>query len=156
MLIIILTSIIKTFFFLRIFSNLSYIVTMLVGVIKNLQIMFGFLLLLIFMYSNIFAVIGVANKNQPGHFQDYSNSTEYEEDDFRPYAEYDGIGYFLGNIINTFRMSLGDFDFEALGHMDVTENYLYWFMWVIVIFSTLIVFINFIIAETSNSYQLVK
>ena len=53
-------------------------------------------------------------------------------------------------------MSLGDFDFEALGHLDVTENYLYWFMWVIVIFSTLIVFINFIIAETSNSYQKVK
>ena len=63
MLIVIFTSIVKTFFFLRIFSNLSYIVTMLVGVIRDLRVMFMFFVILIFMYSNGFAVIGVANVN---------------------------------------------------------------------------------------------
>lgn len=36
------------------------------------------------------------------------------------------------------------------------ENLLYWFLWYVVVTVTCIVFLNFIIAEVSASYQIVK
>jgi hypothetical protein len=45
------TSIPKTFFFLRVFERLSYIVTMLVNVTGDLQVFMFFYVLLLFMFS---------------------------------------------------------------------------------------------------------
>ena len=53
-------------------------------------------------------------------------------------------------------MSLGDFDFEASMYLTAGENYLYWLYWFSVVLFTCIIFLNFIIAETSSSYQKVK
>ena len=51
----------KTFFFLRIFENLSYIVTMIIRVIFDLRVFLLFYMILLFLFSMIFAVIGLAN-----------------------------------------------------------------------------------------------
>ena len=66
------------------------------------------------------------------------------------------VGLFLGYIISTLRMSLGDFDFEASMYLTEKENLLFWFIWSLTIIMTCIVFLNFIIAEASASYESVK
>jgi len=58
----------KSFFFLRIFESLSYIVTMIFTVVADLQAFLLFFTLLIFVFGFIFAVIGAGNINQPGEF----------------------------------------------------------------------------------------
>jgi hypothetical protein len=40
--------------------------------------------------------------------------------------------------------------------MTVEENYLYWILWFVVCVLTNIIFLNFIIAEASASYENVK
>jgi len=53
-------------------------------------------------------------------------------------------------------MSLGDFGFDAAIELDQAENYVYWIMWVLIILITCIIFLNFIIAEASASYEKVS
>jgi hypothetical protein len=53
-------------------------------------------------------------------------------------------------------MALGDFDFDASYYLSDAENWLYWVTWFQVVVITCIIFLNFIIAEASNSYQIVK
>lgn len=66
------------------------------------------------------------------------------------------IGPFWGSLASTLRVSLGDFDFAASTHLTANENRLYWVIWLLVVVMTCIVFLNFIIAEASASYQSVK
>ena len=51
---------------------------------------------------------------------------------------------------------MGDFDFDASTYLTQQENTIYWIIWLLVVVLTCIVFLNFIIAEVSNSYQAVK
>lgn len=48
---------------------------------------------------------------------------------------------------------MGDFDFGASYYLTQEENILYFIMWVVVVILTCIIFLNFIIAEASASYQ---
>ena len=50
-------------------------------------------------------------------------------------------------------MSLSDFDFTASIYLTKEENYIYILAWLAVVLMTCIVFLNFIIAEVSNSYE---
>ena len=54
------------------------------------------------------------------------------------------------------RTSLGDFDFEASGFLTTNENLLFWVIWLMIVIMTCIIFLNFIIAEASSSYEKVK
>jgi hypothetical protein len=62
--------IMKSFFYLRIFESLSYIVTMIFTVVADLQAFLLFFTLLILIFGFIFAVLGAGNPNQPGKFRD--------------------------------------------------------------------------------------
>jgi len=53
-------------------------------------------------------------------------------------------------------MSLGDFGFDAAMELNAAENYIYWVIWVLIILITCIIFLNFIIAEASASYEKVS
>lgn len=68
--IIFIQQIIKSFFYLRIFKSLSYIVTMIYTVIADLQVFLLFFSILIVLFAQIFAVLGVGNPKQDGDFQD--------------------------------------------------------------------------------------
>ena len=57
MIVVILTCLIKTLFFMKIFTNFSYIVTMIIGVVIDLKIFLVFFAILITMFSMIFNVI---------------------------------------------------------------------------------------------------
>lgn len=50
---------------------------------------------------------------------------------------------------------MGDFDFGASYYLSTSENILFFIIWVVVVVLTCIIFLNFIIAEASNSYAIV-
>lgn len=72
--------------------------------------------------------------------------------------EYRHLGPFVGNCMTTLRLSLGDFDFGVLkgDQLNVKQHWLFWIIWVIMVIFSALIFLNFIIAEVSNSYQSVK
>lgn len=86
-----LTSLMKLFFFLRIYKQLTYIVTMLIQVSNDLQAFFVYFLSFILLGSLVFDLFGG-----------------------NPSPEYALIGPFAGNIMYTLRLSLGNFDFIIL------------------------------------------
>lgn len=56
----------------------------------------------------------------------------------------------------TLRMSMGDFSFDTATMLGTYENYIYWACWLLIVGVTCIIFLNFIIAEVSASYEKVK
>ena len=86
-----MTSLKKTFAYMRIFKEFSSIVTMINCVIIDLRIFMVFFSILIVFFSIILDVIG-RNKS----------------------AEYEKVGYFTGGLLTTLRLSLGDFDFTLI------------------------------------------
>ena len=124
---------IKTFFFMRIVKDFSYIVKMIINVVIDLKVFMLFFAILICMFSMIFDVISIPNAD-----------------------EYAKIGYFWGNIMTTLRLSLGDFDFGVLTNsendLNERQHILFWGVWLFIVFFSSLIFLNFIIAEVSNSY----
>jgi len=125
----------KTFFFMRIVSSFSYIVTMIINVVYDLKVFLLFFTILIIMFSAVFDVIA---KNEA--------------------AEYKHLGPFMGNVMTTLRLSLGDFDFGVLegDELNQKQHWLFWIIWVLMVIFSALIFLNFIIAEVSNSYANVK
>ena len=123
-------------------------------VVFDLRVFLLFYGILIVLFSMIFAVLGVGNKKFGDYEKAFGNLTLEEgiEGQVEPMLEYTNCGLFVGYIISTLRMSLGDFDFTPSIYMSDAENYIYWFIWFLVVLMTCIVFLNFIIAEASNSY----
>ena len=100
------------------------------------------------------AVIGVGNYNHKNNLQAY---IEEEGDNASiPMGEYSQIGLWLGTLVSTLRIAMGDFDFEASTYLTAQENALFWLIWLMVVVMTCIIFLNFIIAEASASYEKVK
>ena len=59
---------------------------------------------------------------------------------------------FIGNIFQIMRISMGDYDFDGANDLEDVENIVYWICWLLMVTITCIIFLNFIIAEASNSY----
>jgi hypothetical protein len=160
MIIIILQSVLKTFFFLRISSELSFLVTMITQVAYDLRIFFCFYVMLIFLFSLIFGVLGIGNEHIDSDYTEFLNELpetwEVDVGGDPPNEQYHMIGPFLGNLIYTFRTSLGDFDTDTSTFLTVEENYVFWVIWSLVTIIGCVVFLNFIISEIGNSYALVK
>lgn len=137
MIITVVTSLFKQFFYMRVLESFSYIVTMMQNVIKDLVVFLVFFAILVFMFSLIFDVIA---KNDA--------------------AEYHNIHPFFGNFITTFRLALGDFDFGILSNparpLNSKQHILFWGIWCLMVAVSSLVFLNFIIAEVSNSYGKVR
>jgi hypothetical protein len=134
MIVVIATCLLTTFFFMRIFVSFSYIVTMITNVVIDLKIFLVFFFILIVMFSMIFDVI---TRNEA--------------------AEYSKIGYWWGNFFTTLRLALGDFDFGMIEDKTLTkQHYLFWITWLLMVIFSSLIFLNFIIAEVSSSYNTVK
>jgi hypothetical protein len=133
MIIVILTCLIKQFFFMRIVPSFSYIVTMITNVVGDLRVFMTFYCVLIVSFSMVLNIIA-ENKS----------------------SEYSKVGSMFGNIMTTMRLSLGDFKFEILDGSSPNESYMFWCIWTIMVLFSVLIFLNFIIAEVSNSYQSCK
>lgn len=151
MIFIILLAVVKTFYYLKIFGALSPIVTMLANVIYDLRIFLLFYIILIVLFSLLLGILGLGNKEIAGGFKEmYGTATVA---DGYPGSEYENVGLYLGNILTVLRMSMGDFGFDSAYLLSATENIIYWFVWAIIVVVTCIIFLNFIIAEASASYE---
>lgn len=153
MMFILLIGLYKTFMFLRIFSSLSPIVNMLKNVIYDLRIFLTFYAILIVLFSLLFGILGVGNPNIEGGYRDAWKVYQETDEQGYPGEEYKHIGIFIANIMVTLRMSMGDFSFDTATMLDTYENYIYWACWLLIVGVTCIIFLNFIIAEASASYE---
>merc|ERR1711935_1305341 len=136
MIIVISLALAKAFFFMKIFKGFSYIVTMMSRVMTDLQAFMVFFAILVVMLSIMLDVILMNN----------------------PDSNYQSVGPFAGNILSMLRISLGDFDFTELkgNRMTPADHLLIWMMWLVMVTFSLLIFLNFIIAEVSSSYGKVK
>jgi len=136
MIIVISLALAKAFFFMKIFKGFSYIVTMMSQVMIDLQAFMVFFAILVVMLSIMLDVILMNN----------------------PDSNYQSVGPFAGNILSMLRISLGDFDFTELkgNRMTPADHLLFWMMWLVMVTFSLLIFLNFIIAEVSSSYGKVK
>lgn len=150
MTIVLLLALIKSLFFLRIFDSLSYLVTLLRSVIYDLRIFMLFYGILMFMFSLIIGVLGLSNFSATPELVEGIAKTSL------PGIEYQHIGLFLGNMIHVVRISIGDNDFSGSIFLSESLNQLFWIVWVIIVFIMCIIFLNFIIAEASASYEKVS
>ena len=73
-----------------------------------------------------------------------------------PGEEYNRLGLFFGSFFTVLRTSLGDFDFGASEFLTDEEDLMFWMIWFLIVIMTCIVFLNFIIAEASASYEKIK
>jgi hypothetical protein len=158
MIMVVILAIRRTFSFLRIFKSLSPIVTMLQNVIWDLRVFLTFYVILTLLFSLMYGVLGLGNSRIPGGFReqfyDFENN-ELKSD--APGIEYDKIGLFFGNFIQTIRLSMGDFAaIDAANTLSKSENYVFWLIWFVTVVVTSIVFLNFIVAEASASYTTVS
>jgi hypothetical protein len=158
---------------------------MIFNVVTDLSRFLLFYAILVVFMSNFFAIIGLGNFNVQGKYRtsvidawqdlpDNKGKTWPADKDF-PYPEIfndlEGFGggngllmweylflpKYLAYILSTFNVSLGNFDFAPQQALTTaSENQLYWVLWLIVLFMTNIIFLNFIIAEASESYARVK
>jgi|APSaa5957512535_1039671.scaffolds.fasta_scaffold64824_1 hypothetical protein len=170
-----ISSIIKTFLFLRIFSSISYLVTMIFVVVVDLQAFLFFYVLLVIFMSNYMSVLGLGNPNVDGIYRDsvisqweglphnagktwpknkkFDHPEIYLEIHGLLFEQYMYIPRYVMYILNTFNVSVGNFDFGPSQSLNnAYENYAYWILWTLTLVMTNIIFLNFIIAEASNSY----
>ena len=94
--------------------------------------------------------------NYANDIEDQEPPAKFEGPDELPGEEYQYVGLFVANFINVLRTSLGDFDFGASEYLTPSENILFWFIWFFIVVLTCVVFLNFIIAEASASYDKIK
>ena len=73
-----------------------------------------------------------------------------------PQIEYRKLSPFFAGILSCMRISLGDFDFTILNILDPNEGIVYWIVWLLAFVMGCLIFLNFIIAEVSDSYAKVK
>lgn len=155
MICVVILAIRRTFSYLRIFKSLSPIVTMLQNVIFDLRVFLTFYVILTLLFSLMYGVLGLGNSRIPGGFRDTFFDFENQElKSDAPGIEYDKIGLFFGNFIQTIRLSMGDFAaIDAANTLSKSENYVFWLVWFVTVVVTCIVFLNFIVAEASASYS---
>ena len=71
-----------------------------------------------------------------------------------PMIEYFHMNGFFAGLIATLRLSMGDYTLiDAASSLDRVDTYCFWIIWLITVIVTCIVFLNFIVAEASNSYN---
>lgn len=129
-------SLMKMFFFLRLFNTLTYIVNMIFRVVKDLKVFIVFYMSFIFIGSLAFNLVGI------------SENVKYKE-----------VGPIVGTFLITLQLTVGNFEFDILTskeHPEVWKHYLFWFIWYCYVIFGLVIILNFIIAEVGNSYGVIK
>lgn len=71
-----------------------------------------------------------------------------------PGVEYHHVGLWVGEILWTLRISIGDNNaIVPATVLDPVENVMFWICFFITVFASNIVFLNFIVAEASATYS---
>ena len=156
-LLVVVLAIRRLFSYLRIYKTFAPIVTMLNNVVWDLRIFVTFYIIMTILFSLMFSVLGLGNPRVPGNYRQSYVDPNGNLDGEHPYEVYKFVGTLVANIVETFKLSLGDYSIIGLcGYLEKEDNILFWFLWFLVLISTLIIFLNFLIAEASNSYNVVS
>ena len=129
------SSFIKLLSLLRIYDNISFIIKMLFRVTKEL----GPFMFLFTGFVTTFAFVAVSidiDKNKLDSTGD-------------PYDGLGGFSYFMFIL----RTSFGDFTVDPFKSLPTGSRLLMWIFWLIVVIINTIIFLNFIIAVISDSYE---
>lgn len=124
-----------------------------------------FYFILIFLFSVILSIIGLGNGREninPIFHHAFEEAIKTHDDASLTKAPYNGVEYHhiglnVGNFIDSFRISLGDY--ASIGtafFLTTEENVLYWIVWALIVLIGCIVFLNFVIAEACHSYEVVS
>ncbi|CDW78734.1 wd-40 repeat protein [Stylonychia lemnae] len=127
---VIILSFMKLFFFLRIFDGFSFLVQMMAGVFKDLKYFIIFFMIFILQFGMMFLVLFKAQQID----------------------EYNGVNK-LAYFLMAFRISSGDFQLDDFHNQDDLLVIFTWMIWLIAVMTLNIVFMNFIIAVISESYE---
>ena len=127
-------TIFRTFRLAKIIQQYSPLVTMLQKVINDLGPFIFFYFLLVILSSLPLSILQL------------------------PIAEeHEQIGLFVGNIIHGFKLSVGDPGVvEGVKGQELATSIMFWFVYLFQVVFLLIVFLNFVIAEASASYETVS
>ena len=165
MIIVIALSIARTFKQMRIIEVFAHIVEMLFQVGRDLQVFIFFYGIIIVLFSMLISVLGIGNPNiEPdfkSEFYDKTYSSKKDELEARsdiPNKEYDHITLIVGHMIDIIKVSVGDFGIisKSMYTVDTATNVLFWISWFVIALVSCIIFLNFIIAEASASYEKVS
>jgi hypothetical protein len=124
---------IKSFKYLNIFDSMSPLVSMLGQVIIDLKEF----LFVYFIFLVNFSLVITTLQNEAS-------------------VDYKYIGMFVGNFIDTMKMSMGDFGLIERTQVDLPHKTIFWLSWGVIVLIMSIIFLNFIIAEASASYERVN
>ena len=120
----------KTFKYLRIYELFSPLIQMVMRVLwdlRNFLFMFGVNI----MFFSIILTILQNNKSK----------------------NYIYIATYVGNFFDSLRCSIGNFEVIKRFKRDTDTSILFWFCWAIIIVVQVIILLNFIIADTTASYN---
>lgn len=120
---------VKVCFFLRIYDGFSFLVSMMQGVFLDLKYFIAFYMFVLILFTMLFSILNV-----------------------KLGAAYEPIGN-LGYFMMSFRTSTGDFEVDDYAEMVSPIVYISWIVWLIAVLILNIVFMNFIIAVISESYE---
>lgn len=160
MIFVLALSIIRTFKQMRILEPFAHIVEMLFRVTFDLKYFIFFYFIIIVLFSMLISVLGIGNprveplfkKEFEGAYEDLSARGDM------PNAEYEHIGLPIGHMMDIIKVSVGDFGLidKSMFTEESSTNTLFWFSWLIISIISCIIFLNFIIAEASASYEKVS
>ena len=128
---------IKVFYWMRIFRNFAYFITIITATIGDSGSFMVMLCIIIFAFANMFFII--------------QNNTLRE--DYHYVNSFLGIGW-LDSIIAMYLMSLGEFDYDGYG--SGPDKYVAWSFFILGTYLSLIVFMNVLIAIMGDSYARVS
>eukprot|EP00347_Sterkiella_histriomuscorum_P008910 403343274 len=128
--VIVFLTFLKINFFLRIYDGFSFLVSMMAAVFVDLKYFMGFFVIFILQFGLIFAILF-----------DAINIEEYQ-----------GIGIFA-YLMMAFRTSSGDFNVDSYKDQSSTLVIISWAIWIIAVMLLNVMFMNFIIAVISESYE---
>lgn len=125
---------------------------MLRQVFHDLQAFMLFFVIMLWILSLIFNIIEVG-EYEGGHEKELLS---FLEDPGYPGIENKWLPRWTRQFVKVLRISLGDFDFSESCYLNPFENYIYWAVWFLLVLLTCIIFLNFIVAEVSASYNKVN
>lgn len=160
MLLVIFMLTLKTFFYMRMFPQLTPIVVMLSRVIYDLKEFTLVFMIQIIMLSQLFSILqlGVGLEGQDSGKSGKRKKMIEAMLNNEVGQEYKFTGLWIGQMLWTLRASIGDFSvIDASPFIENSwENHIFWACFFFVVFSSCVVLLNFIVAEASQSYAAVS
>jgi len=110
-----------------------------------------FYVILLIIFALLFAIIDLGNFE----YSDDPVIRNLPNSGNNPITYYYMLDKFVAQIIRVYNISLGTYEFASSIYLEPTQNYMFWFIWLLQVTVLQIIFLNFIIAEVTNSYNVI-